>query len=358
MKILIPVLGFSRAGGARVLAELANEWIKRGHEPVFLVPDTSQEPYFPTRAPVLWANGRGAVSGTRERKAQAPGRYHLKALYRGLRRIGALHHVILANHSLTAWPVFLAACGEARKFYYVQAYEPEFFTSRRTPKGYALAALSALSYQLPLTRIVNAPLYLRYRNLRASRMVPPGIDLEVFSPRADARDDPAGGSIVLGCIGRVEPEKGTIYALRAFEALARRHARMRLRVAYGGLAPGWSHPRCEVVVPRNDRELAEFYRSLDVLIAVPTVQQGGPHYPVLEAWACGVPVVTTGYMGASERTAWMVRNRDPSSICAAVEEVIADPAARKERIERAAALAREHAWPRIAAQMLEALKQP
>jgi glycosyltransferase involved in cell wall biosynthesis len=90
---------------------------------------------------------------------------------------------------------------------------------------------------------------------------------------------------------------------------------------------------------------------------VPTIQQGGPHYPVLEAWACGVPVITTGYMGASELTAWMVGNRDPASICAAVEQVLADPGARQQKIRRAAALAREHAWPRIAEQMLEALQQ-
>lgn len=356
MKILIPMLGFAPAGGARVLAELASAWVARGHEATFLVPDTSEEPYFPSGARVLWVDGRGRVSPSRAGRKQAPGRYHLLALYRGLRRIGEAHDIILANHSLTAWPVFLAACGRAQKRYYVQAYEPEFFTSRRSLKGYALAALSALSYQLPLKRIVNAPLYRRYRNLRASHVVPPGIDLEVFSPGAGAKPDPGG--IVLGSVGRAEPEKGTLYALQAFEALARLDERFSLRVAYGGLPSGWTHPRCEVVVPRNDRELAAFYRGLDVLLAVPTVQQGGPHYPVLEAWACGVPVVTTGYMGATALTAWIVRNRDPGSICAAVKEVIADESARREKIRRAAALAREHAWPRIAERMLEALEHP
>ena len=65
----------------------------------------------------------------------------------------------------------------ARKFYYVQAYEPEFYTSLGT-KAYVLAGLSAVSYWLPIRRIVNAELYFRYKNLRADTMVPPGIDLD------------------------------------------------------------------------------------------------------------------------------------------------------------------------------------
>jgi hypothetical protein len=31
MKILIPILGFGRTGGYRVLSQLATEWCKQGH---------------------------------------------------------------------------------------------------------------------------------------------------------------------------------------------------------------------------------------------------------------------------------------------------------------------------------------
>ena len=37
MKIIIPLVGsFSKEGGWRVLSELANAWIRMGHEVVFL----------------------------------------------------------------------------------------------------------------------------------------------------------------------------------------------------------------------------------------------------------------------------------------------------------------------------------
>jgi glycosyltransferase involved in cell wall biosynthesis len=349
--ILIPVLGFDRTGGYRVLAELANAWIRGGHAVAFLSPDSSDEPYFPTAAAVLWVDGSGTVSATRRVAARGSARYQSAALLRGLNRIGQRYDVVLANHSLTAWPVAFASCGRAAKFYYVQAYEPEFYTVRRTTKAYVLAVLSALSYHLPLRRIVNADIYRRYKNLRARDVIPPGIDLEVFKP-SDAR--PAiekSATVVLGCIGRREPQKGTAYALQAFESLYSYDRRFRLKVAFGNLPDGWSHEACEVVFPKNDSQLAEYYRSLDVLIAPGTIQHGAPHYPVLESWACGIPVVTTGYMGASNETAWLVRNRDPASIREAVLNLLQDPTDRRRRISNALELAQGYGWEHIAERM-------
>ena len=62
MRILIPILGFAAQGGYRVLAELANAWIRRGHECDFLVPSTSPEPYFPTSARVVRCDLGGKIS--------------------------------------------------------------------------------------------------------------------------------------------------------------------------------------------------------------------------------------------------------------------------------------------------------
>ncbi|WP_447407026.1 hypothetical protein, partial [Clostridium perfringens] len=76
--------------------------------------------------------------------------------------------------------------------------------------------------------------------------------------------------MVVGCIGRSEPQKGTGYVLEAFQELHAKDPRHRLRIAYGNLPEGWSHEAAEIVVPRNDVELAAFYRSLDVLVAAGT----------------------------------------------------------------------------------------
>lgn len=357
MKIIIPVLGFGRAGGYRVLSNLANAWIRQGHDVDFLCPDSSDEPYFPTSAGIVWVDGAGNISKERGAIAKPGGWYHLKSLYRGLTVIGRHYDVIFANQSLTAWPVALASCDKARKVYYVQAYEPEYYTSAKTMKGYVLATASALSYHLPLKRIVNAPIYFRYRNLRASQFVPPGIDLDIFKPVEISRNIEGTKTVVIGCIGRHEPEKGTIYVLRAFEELYKRDSRFLLRVAYGNLPVGWKHEHCEVVVPKNDKELADYYRSLDILVAPGTVQHGAPHYPVLEAGACGVAVVTTGYMGATPETAWIVRNKDVEAIVESIVEIVSDD---DQRIEKRAKFLNEtkhYSWEHVSGKMRRLFEQ-
>jgi len=352
MKILIPILNFARAGGCRVLSELANQWVKLGHEVAFLCPDSSDEPYFPTIAKIVWVNDKGAIFDLRTVFPRPSGRYHLQALFFGLKAIGAQYDLIFANHSLTAWPVALVRCGNARKIYYVQAYEPEYFINMRTAKDYILAAISALSYHFPIKKVVNSPIYFKYKNLRATEFVAPGMNLDIFKPLEPPRDIQNSESIIIGCIGRHEPEKGTIYVLRAFEQLNRLDKRFRLRVAYGNLPDGWQHEQCEVVVPRNDKELADYYRSVDILIAPGTVQHGAPHYPVLEGLACGAAVVTTGYMGATPDTAWIVKNQDIQSIVDNVLAIRSDPVARARKITMGIQVAQDFSWSEVAKKMM------
>ena len=357
MNILIPILGFGRAGGYRVLSQLANEWRKQGHKVDFLCTDTSDEPYFPTSAGIVWVDGAGNILNKRGSSAQSSGWYHLKAQYRGLKVIGSHYDVIVANHSLTAWPVALVSCGKAKKFYYVQAYEPEYYANAKTIRGYLLAMLSALSYHFPLIRIVNAPLYYEYKNLRATQFVPPGLDLDIFKPVLQNRDIENANRIVVGCIGRSEPQKGTFLVLRAFEKLYKRDTRFVLRVAYGNLPMNWKHKQLEVVIPKDDQELSEYYRSLDILVAPGTMQHGAPHYPVLEAGACGVAVVTKGYMGATTKNAWIVRNKDVDSIVEAILEIASNY---NQRIEKRANFLKEitnYSWVKVSQKMLKIFRQ-
>lgn len=352
MKILIPVLGFGRAGGYRVLSNLASEWVKQGHEVDFLSTNSSDEPYFPTIAGIVWVDDAGNISKKRGALEKSSGWYHLKAQYSGLKVIGSHYDVIVGNHSLTAWPISLVACGDAKKFYYIQAYEPEYYTSRKTIRGYLLATVSALSYYFPLNRIVNAPIYFNYKNLIAKQFVPPGIDLSIFKPARINRNIENAKTIVIGCIGRHEPEKGTIFVLRAFEELNKRDPRFVLRVAYGNLPLDWSHEQSEVFIPNNDQELSDYYRSLDILVAPGTVQHGAPHYPVLEAGACGVAVVTTGYMGANEKNAWIVGNKDVEAIIEAILYIASNENKRIEKKINFLNEVKNYSWENVARKML------
>ena len=58
-KILIPVCGFGKSGGYRVLSELANNWINKGHEVAFICFYVSDLPYYPVQADIIWLNISG-----------------------------------------------------------------------------------------------------------------------------------------------------------------------------------------------------------------------------------------------------------------------------------------------------------
>lgn len=357
MKILIPISTFERAGGFRVLSELASHWTRSGHTVDFLVDARSNKPYFPTVARILRFNAEGLLVTDDALTAPFASSQNARSIYlgmlRALNRIGARYDVILANHSFTALPVTLARTGKASKWYYVQAYEPEYYSFMSGWRGRVLQGLSALSYKLPLTQIANAPIYMSYRGIRAKGWIPPGLDLNVFVRRAQSPSFASDQPIVLGAIGRSEATKGTVDVLAAFERLARCDPRIRLRVAYGNLPEGWQHPRAEIVEPQGDAGLAQYYRSVDILIAPGTVQLGACHYPVLEAMASGTPVITTGYLPADESNAWLVPVNAPDAIADAVKMIAALPnLQRQARLDAAVAAVASFDWAYVSADFL------
>jgi glycosyltransferase involved in cell wall biosynthesis len=349
LKVLIPTLGFARTGGARVLSELAGAWTRAGHHVEFLVPDTSADPYFPTTATILWVGSDGVISPSKPSlcNSKETGARNLFVLWRGLRKIARHYDVVLANHSLTPWPIWLAGADRRRVFYYIQAYEPEYFNEMGAP---IKEWLSRMSYYLPYRQIVNADVYIGYENIAARDVVPFGIDLNVFHPRrTPALTNPS--KIVLGCIGRSEPAKGTPYVLKAFEMLARDDPRFHLKVAYGNLPTDWSHHSATIITPRDDAGLADFYRSVDIMIAAGTVQHGAPHYPVLEAMACGTPVVNTGYLPATPENSWLAQPKSSQSLVDTVRQIVADPRP-SSRTNRALASVKEFEWQTVAERMM------
>lgn len=349
-RILIPVLGFGKAGGYRVLSKLATEWSRSGFRPAFLAPAGGPPPYYPTEAEILWCDLAGPV--TRDPGEQhAQGRIvarSTRALMNGLRQVRRSFDVVVANQSSTVWPVMLSGFARRQRFYYIQADEAEYY---RLQGDYGLSLYAASSYALPFTQIVNAPLYFQHSLMRAKDFVPPGVDFAIFHPKPEVRDFADGRAITIGCIGRREPAKGTQYVLQAFEQLSEGDPRFGLRVAYGNLPDGWTHPALEIVTPKDDAELGEYYRSIDILLAPGTVQHGAPHYPVMEAMACGTAVVTTGYMPAAADNAWIVPNRDPSAIVRAVREIVASPDYH-HKVEHGLAAMQAFGWPAVAAKMI------
>lgn len=88
-------------------------------------------------------------------------------MFRALVKLKNKYDLILANHSLTTYPVFLSGKSKSIKVYYIQAYEPEYYSLNKGIKNKILQLLSKLSYKLPLKQIVNAEVYLKYKEINA-----------------------------------------------------------------------------------------------------------------------------------------------------------------------------------------------
>lgn len=104
-------------------------------------------------------------------------------------------------------------------------------------------------------------------------------------------------------------------------------------------------------------EMPQWYRSADVLAAVPWYEQFG--VTALEAMACGVPVVATAVGGLTDTvisgvTGDLVPSRDPRALGAALRRLLGD---RLRRTSYGAAAAdraiHSYAWPRIAGRLTD-----
>lgn len=341
------MLDFNRSGGNRVLSELATQLVDRGYEADFICLQYSEAPYFPTTAQVVWIDGAGRrVERNQPGRKHYPGQ-HLVALTRFLNREGNRYDLVLANHSLTTLPIYLSG-NASRAAYYVQAYEPEYYDAYTDIRSRIARMISRRSYSLIPNIIVNAPVYFSYKEIRAHMCVPPGLDLANYYPRQAVRQRDTGGPLVLGCIGRKEVYKGTMDVLVAFQAFQERHGNCRLRVAIGHVpSPFNQDPNIEIVPIQSDGQLAEFYRSLDIMIAPGTVQLGAVHYPVMEAMACGIPTIHTGYSPGSPENSWIVAPHSPNEIVAAVEAIANNPAAADARVQKGLSEVSRFAWRRV-----------
>jgi glycosyltransferase involved in cell wall biosynthesis len=187
----------------------------------------------------------------------------------------------------------------------------------------------------------------------ASRMtvIRNGVDSERFVPRTEAAATgahlPAGATI--GYVGRLSPEKHPALFLRAAALVHARMPQTRFVVVGDGplrgeleaLAATLSLAQA-VTFAGECADMPARYPKLDLLLL--TSWHEGTPLAVLEAMACGVPVIATNVGGVPElvvsgTTGWLTPPGDEAQMAARVVELLQAPGA----MRRFGAAARERA---------------
>jgi glycosyltransferase involved in cell wall biosynthesis len=335
MKILIPVIEFGKSGGYRVLSQYANWWISQGHHVDFLCMNAITEPYFPTEATIIRIN-----SIKEHHKDNIIIKYHKMIKY--IESTDNKYDVILSNYNLTAYIVWLAKT-KSKKFYYIQAYEPEMvYNLFKGFKKYFFTFLAWYSYYLPLRRVVNASIYLEYKNIRAKLRALPCLDFDIYQPKQESIN--TDSVITIGCIGRKEKYKGSYIVYDVFNKLRLKYPnkKFKLLIAFGEYNE--TDPDIVNIIPKNDLELAAFYRSNSIHIATSFIQLGAVHYPVIESMSSGVPCVNFGYYPADQSNSWIAKVNDSCSIVEAISSIIDNPDLTSIKVRKAIDDVKEFDW--------------
>lgn len=182
-------------------------------------------------------------------------------------------------------------------------------------------------------------------------VIPNGIDLAPFPP--PNRSSNASATPCLLFVGRVVQQKGLNYLL---EALATLDLPFTLRIAGDGDQRAWLEDlacrlgladRAAFLGWQSREELAYHYAHADVFV-LPSLDEGMPNV-VLEAMACGLPVVATSVPGCVElvtpgENGLLVPPRDPAALAGALRLLLADSDLRRRMGQAGYRRAQGYTW--------------
>jgi len=200
------------------------------------------------------------------------------------------------------------------------------------------------------------------------RIIPNGVDVDFYrsaKPFPEFQD----GKINILFVGRVEPRKGAMYLMKAYEQLKHRHPNMRLIVAGRGPEMGdlrrFARSRSVGDVffagRVSDEDKARFYKTADIFVA-PSTGQESFGIVLLEAMAAGRAVIASdihGYKRVVQRnvTGLLVEPKDPDALAEALERLIASPDLRQTLGEAGARRAVDFDWQHVTGELVHVYQE-
>jgi glycosyltransferase involved in cell wall biosynthesis len=253
------------------------------------------------------------------------------------------------------------------RFHYPDLYDPseqpiyEHAIPRSAERSAIVIAISEATKQ-DLMRFLSVP-------EPKIAVTPLGVDAR-FHPQTDARQTVAErfgleAPYILACVGSGHARKNLKAAVEAFDLLSAPGPRLVVVGAADrdaeALAAIERSPRREGIVLLGhipEADLPAVYSAAEVF-CFPSLHEGFG-LPVLEAMACGTPVVCSNTSSLPEvagEAAVMVDPRDVGALAVAIDGLLQDPDARAVLREAGLARAREFTWERTARLTVAAYQQ-
>ena len=337
MKILIITMSFGASGGMRVITNLANLWTQSGNE-VDILAVYKSTPYFP-----ISNNIRIIDFGSDN---------HIESRSKASKYISMnydKYDSLISTYWVTAYILKRALKTYIKCYYYIQAYEPDFFDGK-TITQLIKRNLARKSYTFSIKKIVNSTLYTNYKSIHTNMVVYPGLDLKLYY----SKDINLFNNIIrIGTIGRTEEWKGTSDVCKAMELLKTENIDFEFYIAFNDYDTIPHH----FVRPDGDENLSAFYRDMDIVVAACKGQHGAIHYPVIETMAVGTTIVCTDYYPSNDNNAYKVEESAPEQIAQVIKHIInnKDEAIRKR--EQALKDVQQFDWPIVAKKFLDYLQE-
>lgn len=198
-----------------------------------------------------------------------------------------------------------------------------------------------------------------------AEIVPNIIDLSRFR----ARESERASAPLLLVARNLEPLYDNLTAIRAFQLVLLQFPAARLAIAGSGPQEQTlrefvhAHNLNEAVqfTGRLDRDaMAALYRGADVLLN-PSLADNMPN-SLLEAWASGLPVISTNVGGIPHLakdgvTASLVPPSDPAAMAKACLAVLADESIWRQRARAGLLEAQRYTWPRVQPLLLDVYRR-
>jgi len=200
-------------------------------------------------------------------------------------------------------------------------------------------------------------------------VIPNGIDLEVFNPKALKPKKYSDDRINILFLGRIEERKGLIYLLKAYKILEKNlppkfGERLRLIIAGEGPLKEDLEKWVKINKLKNvifegkvpEEKAPSFYKSCDIYCS-PAIFGESFGLVLVEAMACQKPVVAFGIEGykevlTGEGAGFLAKPRDYKTLAKKLEILIKNEKLRKEMSDWGIKEVQKYSWTKIASQIL------